>query len=204
MKGTVMERFLAKINKTDTCWLWKGSKSSKGYGSININNAFMSAHRLSFMLFKGEIKNGLWVLHKCDTPACVNPEHLFLGNAKDNAIDMTNKNRGNVIFKNNHNKTHCKNGHEFTEENIYYYGSKTRPHRGCKICVKSRSVEAFKKRKMFVNNINKEYCNHGHKFDEINTRIFNGHRKCLQCNRERADKYYHQKKGLKNVIQKEI
>ena len=67
----------------------------KGYGFIKIPSTRKQiyAHRLSYLMHRGEIPEGSYVLHRCDNPACVNPEHLFLGNAKDNAQDMASKDR---------------------------------------------------------------------------------------------------------------
>jgi hypothetical protein len=74
----------------DECWLWQASKNKDGYG------AFQSglAHRHAWLLSKGEIPNGLYVLHKCDNPGCCNPQHLFIGTQKDNMADMRSKGRG--------------------------------------------------------------------------------------------------------------
>lgn len=74
------------------CWLWTGAKDKKGYGKINIAGRYVQTHRASWMEFKGD--PGLrFVCHSCDTPACINPEHLFLGSQQDNMDDMVQKNR---------------------------------------------------------------------------------------------------------------
>lgn len=76
------------------CWIWMGPKgSSSGYGSFTYANRNERSHRASYLLHKGEIPDGMWVLHKCDNPSCVNPDHLFLGNAQDNSTDMSVKGR---------------------------------------------------------------------------------------------------------------
>lgn len=91
------DRFFKKVSLADLseCWLWTGVKYRNGYGNIYVNEKKkkISAHRISYDLFWGEIPNGFYVLHKCDTPACVNPTHLFLGTAQDNANDCINKDR---------------------------------------------------------------------------------------------------------------
>ena len=75
------------------CWLWTKYSDKDGYGSLTINRRPRSAHRFSYELYKGIIPNKLFVLHKCDTPSCVNPDHLFLGTGYDNVQDCKNKNR---------------------------------------------------------------------------------------------------------------
>lgn len=89
-------RFLKKVFNYKECWNWNASlRNESGYGQINFMGKMQGAHRVSYMLFKGEIPNGLCVLHKCDNPLCVNPYHLFLGTNKDNVADRERKGRGN-------------------------------------------------------------------------------------------------------------
>lgn len=89
------ERFEASyVPVTESgCWLWIASPTNKGYGRIKSNGKTYSAHRFSWMEKHGEIPNGMYVCHKCDTPSCVNPDHLFIGSCMDNVIDMVVKNR---------------------------------------------------------------------------------------------------------------
>lgn len=89
-----VEKFLARvvIDFETNCWNWTGMKSKTGYGQVKRDGRFIFAHRYSYLLHKGEIGN-LFVLHKCDNRICVNPDHLFLGNQKDNQQDMKRKNR---------------------------------------------------------------------------------------------------------------
>jgi len=91
------ERFNAKIDKTGNCWIWTGHIDMWGYGKSNYNGRAGSTHRISWMLNRGDIPIGMCVLHKCDNPSCVNPEHLFLGTHKDNAQDRSSKGRNGYM-----------------------------------------------------------------------------------------------------------
>jgi len=95
-------RFWPKVQKSDdpdACWLWTGAQSTNrygGYGCIGLGtipNVIERAHRVSWTLHHGKIPDDLQVLHKCDTPLCVNPDHLFLGTNADNVADKVSKNR---------------------------------------------------------------------------------------------------------------
>lgn len=87
-------RFLDKVvpEPNTGCWLWIGCTNKDGYGRFMMNNKVCNAHRVSYEIFLGSINN-YQVLHKCDTPSCVNPQHLFLGTHADNMIDKTIKGR---------------------------------------------------------------------------------------------------------------
>lgn len=97
MKKPVVDRFWARVDKTSSpsgCWVWTGCHNMKGYGVFSSFGNFSSGvmcHRISWTLVKGEIENGLCVLHRCDNPSCVNPDHLFLGTKLDNNKDAVDK-----------------------------------------------------------------------------------------------------------------
>lgn len=88
------ERFLSKIRKDGDCWIWTDCLTTYGYGKFTARGGKTEvAHRTAWRLFRGEIPGSLFCLHRCDTPACVNPDHLFLGTQLDNMRDMVVKGR---------------------------------------------------------------------------------------------------------------
>jgi hypothetical protein len=128
-------RFDANVQKTSTCWLWTGRKvGALGYGQLRYGRRTVCvyAHRYAYERFVGSIPKGLKVLHRCDVPACVNPDHLFVGTSKDNTQDMIAKGRGWSPFSAKKERTHCSHGHEFTVANTYpARGGKKRVCRTC-------------------------------------------------------------------------
>lgn len=90
---TATKRFMERVKKTKTCWLWTGALGN-GYGAIIVDGKKQMAHRYSYELYIGPIGNGLFVCHSCDNPLCVNPMHLWLGSNADNLADMRSKKRG--------------------------------------------------------------------------------------------------------------
>lgn len=94
-RKTLRERFNSRhIPVPESgCWLWEGAVDRYGYGKIRDNCHRVQAHRVSWILHNGPIPEGLCVLHKCDVPGCVNPDHLFLGTNKDNTQDALKKGR---------------------------------------------------------------------------------------------------------------
>jgi predicted XRE-type DNA-binding protein len=101
-EGDAIERFHKKyeINKSG-CWLWTGGTRPNSKGVLyprhwTNESKSIGAHRFSFELVHGAIPQGMYVCHKCDTPLCVNPDHLFLGSHQDNMRDMVVKKRSFV------------------------------------------------------------------------------------------------------------
>jgi hypothetical protein len=76
------------------CHIWLGHTNKKGYGRLSLNRRLVLTHRLAWETYRGPIPSGLMVLHECDIPCCINPNHLFLGTNDDNVADRVKKGRG--------------------------------------------------------------------------------------------------------------
>lgn len=95
--GEFKYEFELRIDKTGPCWLWIGGRFDSGYGKVLRGAKKLRAHRVSYELYVAPIPEGMHVLHKCDNPPCVNPNHLFLGTHIDNMRDMERKGRAKWI-----------------------------------------------------------------------------------------------------------
>lgn len=93
----LLERFWEKVDRRpgdDSCWLWTASTGGEmGYGRFWVDGKRENAHRVSWEIANGSIPEGLFVCHRCDTPRCVRPDHLFLGTPEENTHDMMRKGR---------------------------------------------------------------------------------------------------------------
>lgn len=86
-------RFWLRVAFTESCWLWMRGKNKAGYGKFRVGPRTDTAHRVSWVIAHGAIPPRMNVCHRCDTPACVRPDHLFLGTTQDNVADRCKKGR---------------------------------------------------------------------------------------------------------------
>lgn len=142
----MLEKFESKFipEPNSGCWLWTGPFNAQGYGRFTVRRndkhySSQSAPRIAWRLYRGEIPIGKWVLHRCDTPECVNPDHLFIGTRQDNIDDMMNKGR-----QNQQKKTHCPMGHLLGGNNLYLHNGR---HRVCRACNREAAATYRDKKK---------------------------------------------------------
>lgn len=105
-------------SRDGACLVYTGPTSGKGYGAVSYGGRTEFAHRFSWMLKKGPIPKGLWVLHRCDNPPCVNIRHLFLGSAKDNTRDAIKKKRLNPHHTTNRRRGELNHRAHLTERKV--------------------------------------------------------------------------------------
>jgi hypothetical protein len=90
------DRFRRYVDRTPTCWNWTANRPGGRYGHLKYLGKTLLVHRVAYELFVGPIADGLWVLHHCDNPACVRPDHLYLGTPQRNVLDKIERKRGGL------------------------------------------------------------------------------------------------------------
>lgn len=183
MKATLAERFEAKVSPEALtgCWLWTGALDNNGYARIHRGRTPAgwpsSAHatHVAWDLHIGTPRGDLHVLHRCDTPACVAPHHLFLGTPKDNNDDMFAKGRNPKLMR-----EFCKRGHEMAGGNLYFWGTGT--YRQCRKCNNERARNNNARRPKAEPKPLSAFCGKGHEFTPENTYSPPGRlRACRTC-----------------------
>lgn len=135
----VIERHTALADSG--CLEWKSALTTMGYGKLTFHGKGYTAHRFAFEKLVESIQPGMWVLHRCDNPKCVNPEHLYQGTPIDNRADMLNRDRWKHPWA---NRTHCAKGHDYETGG---YRIAADGSRVCKTCFREyqRAFRASKK-----------------------------------------------------------
>ena len=128
LKKPVMERLLAKtIPVTESgCLIWLGATYRGGYGHIGVDGRMHKVHRIVFENGVGPIPDGYVINHVCSVRLCVRPEHLEAVSQRENVLHSNSRS----IAKLHSDLTHCKRGHPFSGDNIYWW----RGSRRCRIC----------------------------------------------------------------------
>ncbi len=86
-------RFWHRVDIAGDCWVWTGATNARGYGVISIGGRMLLAHRLAYAMRHGDLPPADFICHHCDTPGCVNPDHLYAGDAAANFADVIQRNR---------------------------------------------------------------------------------------------------------------
>lgn len=124
------DRFWAKVNKAPNgCWVWTAARDNHGYGRFGLGGRAATAHRVSYEALIGPVPDGLHLDHLCRVRHCVNPEHLEPVTCRENVLRGVGPSALHSV------KTHCPEGHEYTESNTYLY-------RGMRYCVACRAVHS--------------------------------------------------------------
>ena len=161
-----MDELFSRIDKTDSCWIWLGGKTTNGYGTVRYKGKTNYIHRLVYTLVKGPIPIGLQIDHLCRVRLCCNPDHLEAVTQRENLL------RGNTITAKNVAKTECPKGHLYNETNTIHRDG----NRICRECKRLRDAD-YHKRNPKVSKTGKvhpglrTHCPQGHEYTKENTYV---------------------------------
>lgn len=132
-RGTPLERLTSRYTEDDNgCWVWNGAISAGKYGSLYYQGRMQKAHRVAWVLYRGEIPAGLDLDHLCRNTKCCNPDHLEPVTRSENL-------KRSPLMDRRSSLTHCKRGHEFTPENTILRNGGT--WRACRECQRMHTRE---------------------------------------------------------------
>lgn len=183
MRPSHEERFWSRVEKTESCWLWRGNMGRKGYGQFSVGKSCRFAHRFAYELLVGPIPEALVIDHLCRVPACVNPAHLEPVTERENIL------RGISPAAKNAQKTHCVRGHILPRD---------RNPRGARQCQECRNIKQRERRALLPPsergvgawNREKTHCKNGHEYTPENTWVCKSNsRHCRECGRRRSTEY---------------
>jgi hypothetical protein len=176
---TVEERFWARVDKTEDCWLWTGALFQKSnYGMVSIDRVPYPAHRFAYELVVGPIPVGMQLDHLCRVRHCVRPDHLEPVSCRTNLL------RGQTLAAANAAKTHCPKGHPYDEENTRF----VRLGRQCKECSRDNWRRYHPPTGAKKGPTLRNECQRGHPFPENLYVSPKGKRQCAACQKAREQK----------------
>lgn len=139
-RAPIAELFARHVERRGECWIWVGAIGKHGYGLFNVDRRCVLAHRVAWQIASGQqAPKGLEICHRCDTPLCVNPAHLFVGTHADNMADGKNKNR----FA----RSHCKNGHPLPASAPTAVNGRGYKYKVCVSCRQASSAASYRRAK---------------------------------------------------------
>ncbi len=148
----IKKRFWAKVNKTESCWIWTASKNKAGYGFFwPTAERWIGAHRYSYYLANGKFDQMKFVCHSCDNPSCVNPNHLFLGSNSDNIKDASIKGR---LYKQFNKSKVCGSGKHELKGSAIRIDSEGK--RRCRWCQNEGTMKRYLLDKDRINQLRRE------------------------------------------------
>ena len=150
---TLLQRIESKTyyEPNTGCWLWGGAISANGYGCVLVNGKASSVHRVSYSIHNGIIPDGKLVCHKCDTPSCINPDHLFLGTHQDNMSDMVAKGRHGAPKGQNHGMAKLTERDVVKIRSLLSEGNETQTAIGKRFGVSNNLIHYIKTGKLWSN-----------------------------------------------------